>query len=434
MNSALITTFKQRLKQILWSAYLVMQPWVRIAMLTVATIWRRLMVRTTFIVVTGSVGKTTAKEAIATVLSAHFPTHKSHGSQNHYDGLFKTLLRLRPWHRYAVIEIGLDGPNQMKWLAWAARPDIAVWINVARTHTRSFKTLENTAREKSQLIRSLRPGGLAILNIDNPYIAEFIPPASVRSITYGQTEGADWRVSEAASVWPERLSFRVHSNGEEARVETQLVGKHWLPSLLPALIVAREAGLSIKQSSVALATLPPFELRISPATSPQGATFLRDEWNGSVDTLHAAFEVMREAKASRRMIVFSDVSDSKQTLRKRHRDIGMQAAQSADAAVFIGDSHAHAVRGAIEAGMSPDQVWGFYNFEDAAHHLRSEIRAGDLILLRGLHTEHLSRLYLTMFREVTCWRTICLKKISCDICPQLSAPQKSDHPLVQLTP
>ncbi len=433
MNSALKNTLKQRLKKLLWAAYLVMQPWLRIAMLTVATIWRRLMFRTTFIVVTGSVGKTTAKEAIATVLSAHFPTHKSRGSQNHYDGLLKTILRVRPWHRYVVIEIGVERPGQMKWLAWAARPDIAVWINVAGTHTLSFKTLQDTAKEKSQLIHALHTGALAVLNADNPYIAAFIPPIGIRTIHYGEKQEFDWCVSQPTSAWPERLSFHVQSNEEAATIHTQLVGKHWVPSLLPALIIAREAGLSLAQSAVALASLPPFEQRLSPATCPQGATFLRDEWNGSLATVDAAFEVMREAKVNRRIVVFSGVYDSTTDHRRRYRRFGLQIARVADAAVFIGDNNAHSVKAAIESGMLANQVYGFYNLQDAARHLRTELRQGDLVLLRGLHIEHFSRLYLALFREVSCWLERCPKKTFCDDCSQLSGASLASPSLTQIS-
>ncbi len=406
---------------------------LRVPKFIAAAVLRRLMFRTTFIAVTGSVGKSTAKEAIATVLSAHFPTQKSRGSQNSYGGILKTMLRVRPWHRFAVIEIGIERPGQMKWLAWAVRPDIAVWINVAGTHTRSFKTLENTANEKSQLIHALHAGALAVLNADNPFIAAFSPPAGIRTIHYGEKKELDWCVSQPSSAWPERLSFRVHSNGEEATIHTQLVGKHWVPSLLPALIIAREAGLSLAQATVALAALPPFEQRLSPATCPQGATFLRDEWNGSLASVDAAFTVMREANVSRRIIIFSDVSDSKQTMRKRHRDFGRQAARCADAALFIGDNIGHASRAAIEAGMQPDQVWGFHNLQDAAALLRTELRQGDLVLLRGLGVDHLSRLYLALFREVSCWLIRCPKKTFCDDCSQLSAASAPSPSLTQIS-
>lgn len=386
-----------------------------------AFLWRRLLFRTTFVVVSGSVGKTTAKDAIALVLSRHLPTQKTDGSRNHNFGLARSILRIRPWHRIAVIEIGLNGPGEMKRLAYIARPDIAVWTNVARTHTQSFRTLEAIAKEKSLLIESLRPGGVAILNSDNPFIAAYQPANYIKTIRYGTSPGMDWQASNVSSNWPERLSFFVQNSEQTATISTKLVGKHWLPSVLPALVVAREMGLNLEQSRSALTELESMEQRLSPATTRNGVTFLRDEWNGSVDTLTVALEVLKDATAKRKILVFSDVSDSVEKVRRRQRRIGAMAKEVADAALFVGDAHEHAVRGAIDSGMSPDQVWGFYDIREASEHLRSELREGDLVLLRGRTVDHLSRLYLAMSVEVTCWLPACKKKCFCDVCPELQS-------------
>ncbi len=391
------------------------------------------MFRTTFIAVSGSVGKSTAKDAIALVLGEHFRTYKTSGSSNHYDGVTRSLLSVRPWHRYAVIEIGLDRPGQMKGFTRTVKPDISVWVNVARTHMMMFKTLETIAHEKSLLVEGLRPGGLAVLNSDNPYIANYQPPAAVRTIRYGTGEGMDWVASQLSSRWPEHFSFYVQSGAEKGKVATKLIGKHWLPSVLPALAVAREAGLTLTQAKDALAKLEPMQQRLSEASTPQGATFLRDEWNGSVDTLKVALDVVEEAIAKRKILVFTDVSDSKQKIRARQRQLGIQAAKIFDAAIFIGDSHSHAVRGVIEGGMDASLVFGFYDMESAGKQLKILLREGDLVLLRGQNGDHMGRLYLNTLGEVSCWISLCKKKIHCDVCPELRAQVKDDGRLVQIS-
>lgn len=383
------------------------------------------MFRTTFIVITGSVGKTTAKDAIAKVLATQFPTAKTRGSLNHYYGLMQSILTVRPWHRYAVIEVGIERPGQMKWFALTTRPDIAVWVNVARLHTQSFQTLEMIAHEKSMLIESLRPGQVAVLNCDNPYIAAYRPPAGVRTIRYGVDQSFDWFASNVSSKWPERLSFLVNGHA----VKTRLVGKHWVPSVLPAIAIAKEAGVSLENAGSALASLEPMRQRLSPEATPQGVTFLRDEFNASVDTMAVALEVLAEAEARRKIIVFSGVSDSTQNDATRFRSVGKSAAQIADLAVFVGDRSRHAVKGAVYAGMDPERVRAFYDLESATEYLRSELREGDLVLLRGLLHDHMSRAYLGMLGEVNCWLATCPKKIACDVCPDLRA-----KPLVQLRP
>ncbi len=393
-------------------------------MLTTAGIWRRLMFRTTFIAVSGSVGKSTAKDAIALVLGEHFCTHKTSGSANHYDGVVRSLLSVRPWHRYAVIEIGLDRPGQMKRFARTVKPDIAVWVNVARTHTQSFRTLEVIAREKSLLVESLRPGGIAILNCDNPFISAYQPPSFAKIIRYGEGEGMHWQASQVTSKWPNRLSFHVSGKGENGLVKTKLVGKHWVPSLLPAIALGTEVGLSLDQTIAALAGIEPMQQRLSPATTPQGATFLRDEFNASADTLKVALDVLEEAEAQRKIIVFSGMSDSGQSDARRFRGVGQSAAKVADLAIFVGDRSKHSLKGAVDAGMDPLCVSAFYDLQSAAEYLRSELKSGDLVLLRGLRQDHMSRAYLAMLDNVDCWVSTCHRKHSCDVCPDLkSNPQ-----------
>jgi UDP-N-acetylmuramoyl-tripeptide--D-alanyl-D-alanine ligase len=321
----------------------------------------------------------------------------------------------------------------MKWFALATRPDIAVFVNVARTHMQSFRTLETIASEKSLLVEGLRPGGLAVLYGDNPHIAAYQPPGSVRTVRYGEGEGFDWRASNLSSSWPDHFSFQVRSGNEEGLVSTKLIGTHWLPSVMPALVVAREAGLTLKQAIAALENLQPMQQRLSEATTPQGAIFLRDEWNGSVDSLKVALDVMEAAVARRKILVFTDVSDSKQKIRLRQRDMGITAARIVDIAFFIGDSHSYAVKAAVEAGMDPGRVFGFYDIESAGKQLLAELREGDLVLLRGRHADHLSRLYLMALDEVSCWRSSCERKLHCDVCSDLRSRTKSNSKVVQIS-
>src|SRR5262249_11178223 len=128
--------------------------------------WRRLMVRTTVIAITGSVGKTTAKECLAAALGGD-QVVKTFQNQNDRFGLPKTIRAMRPWHRFAVIELGTQGPGEMRRLARLAKPDIAVVLCVARTHTDKFKDLDATAAEKAELVRALSPRGIAVLNADH---------------------------------------------------------------------------------------------------------------------------------------------------------------------------------------------------------------------------------------------------------------------------
>jgi UDP-N-acetylmuramoyl-tripeptide--D-alanyl-D-alanine ligase len=394
----------------------------RDVMLGIVWVWRRLMFRTTFIAISGSVGKSTCEQAVGHVLASRFRVVRTDPTSNHYKGLLKTVLRVMPWHRFAVLEIGITEPGQMVRFARALRPDVAILTSVARTHTMNFRSLETTAHEKSRLIEGVRPGGLAILNDDNPWLAGYDPPPSVRVMRYGNTARSVMHVTDVRSSWPERLTFTaVPRDSEPVTISTRYVGKHWVGSLLPSLILASEAGMSMTDAAAALAMCEPMERRLSPAKTANGATILRDDLNGSVDTLTAALKVFEEASARRKMIVFTDVSDSTQKPRKRVADVGKTAARIADAAIFLGEHGQHGARAAVSAGMSPDQVWSFINIQEGASQLKQELREGDLVLLRGRRVDHLARVYLSLTQDVTCWRNLCPKPIQCEKCRLLDA-------------
>jgi UDP-N-acetylmuramoyl-tripeptide--D-alanyl-D-alanine ligase len=400
----------------------ILRPVRHALLMSVVWIWRRLMFRTTFIAITGSLGKTSCKDAVATVLRARFRLVSSRGNSNHFGGVTKTVLRVRPWHRYAVIEVGIVKPGQMVKFARALKPDIAVWVSVANTHRMYFRSLETTAHEKSRLVEGVRAGGMAILNDDNTYIASYQPPQSIRSIRYGRTERSQYRVLEAGGRWPERLSFVVTTDGEVSpRMETRFVGTHWTGSLVPAVVIGREAGMSFTEVAGALASCEPMKRRMSPVELPNGVTILRDEVNGSVDTLEAALKVLEQATAQRKMIVFTDVSDSSQKPRNRVRDVGKTVAGFAQSAMFLGEYSEYGARAAVASGMPSDQVWHFLNIEDGARQLKESLRPGDLVLLRGRRVDHLARVYHALIGDVTCWRNRCDLRIDCGDCPRLNA-------------
>jgi UDP-N-acetylmuramoyl-tripeptide--D-alanyl-D-alanine ligase len=393
---------------------------VRIAALTVAAIWRRLMFRTTVVAVTGSVGKTTAKDCIAAILSSRYRIESTPRSDNHFHGIGLTLLRIRPWHRFAVVEVAIDQPGQMKWFGRVVRPDIAIWLGAARTHTREFASLAHIASEKSLLIDSLARGGTAILNDDDPFVHSYGPPKHARTVRFGSSTAL--RADRVESAWPERFSFTVHHGGRSERVRTKLVGTHWMPSVLAAIAVGIECGFRLDEMLAPLAQVEPLAARLSPQVLPNGATLLRDENNGSVDTFDRALKVLSEATAGRKILVIGDLSDANQRWQLRSRRIAAEAAACANVAVFVGERAEKTASNAIKAGMNPDNVFWFLNLQQAAELLKRELRSGDLVLVKGRGVDKLPRISLALTRHVTCWRPTCTLHEQCDFCPELSRP------------
>jgi UDP-N-acetylmuramoyl-tripeptide--D-alanyl-D-alanine ligase len=220
----------------------------------------------------------------------------------------------------------------------------------------------------------------------------------------------------------------VFSAKESHRVRTQFVGTHWVPSVTGALATARACGVPLADAVQAVRHVPPFKGRMQPAPLPNGATILRDEFNGSFDTMVRAIEVLQRATAKRRVAVISDCSDLKKKPRERLKYLSKAMRQSAEVVVFVGEIIAYGAQYAIRAGMLPQNVHHFLSLQDAEDFLRGELKAGDLVLLKGRASDHLSRIDFALLGTVECQKLHCSLRTICDECSQLGARPHSASP------
>lgn len=388
-----------------------------------AWIWRFFLFRTTFIAITGSLGKTTAKECLAAILSPRRPTVATFANQNDRWGVPRTILRVRPWHRYAVVEIGIDSALMMRRSAGLVRPDVVVMLGMKRTHSGSFRSLDERAAAKALLLRRLRRGGVALLFADDPRVAAMGKGARFRVSTFGTSSSCDLRAEEIGGRWPARLRLRVRQGPESHAVETRLVGEHWVPSVLGAVAAATAVGVPLADAARAILDAAPFAGRMQPVLLPNRAIVLRDDYNASHDALDPALRVLGEASALRRVAVVTDFSDYDGNRKRRLRYLAPAVTRAAEVALFVGEGAAYGRRQAIAAGMRPENVHAVKDLREAAELLRSELRAGDLVLLKGRTTDHATRIFFALLGDVSCWRQRCRKQILCDFCPELGVPE-----------
>lgn len=404
-----------------------------------AMIWRTLLFRTTFIAITGSFGKTTAKDCLGAILSLAGPTVITPRSNNSRQGLCETILRARPWHRFVVIEVAIKAPGEMISHAFMIRPDIAVVLAVGSAHTKALADLDQTAFEKSRLLAFLGRRGIAVLNADDPRVAAMANPLRSRVVRFGFGPECEVRGSDASSNWPGRLQMLASTPEESRLIQTCLVGTHWAPSVLGAIAAAYACGVGLGRAWEALRTVYPYSARLQPVPLPSRAVMLRDETNGTLQSFEAALVVIRGATAARKILVISDCSDFPKNDQKRQRYYAQCAASAFNSVVFIGDRSHYGIKYALSAGMDPDNVHGFVTLEAVSEFLRRDLRDGDLVLLRGRTTDHLSRIYHAQFGPIECWRSRCTRLAICDTCPDLGASVTveaniQDVELIQLPP
>ena len=388
-----------------------------------ASCWRLAMIRTTVVGITGSVGKSTTKELLAGILASGGATMKSRGGSNGTLGVPKNVLRIRPWHKFAVIEAGTFSKGDLLRMSGIMRPDAAVITAVFLEHYSAFRRLEAVALEKRSFLEDVRPGGTVWLNWDDASIAGMQVPKGLRVRRFGSSPGYDLWAENASSVWPDRLSFDVHYGEQSRHVTTRLVGAHWLHSALGAIGAALDCGLDLDTICDAIVRVDPMRYRLEPVRISTGAIMLRDDLKSSPATIEPSFRVLGEARGVRRWLICAGIEDGPSSSRDAMARIGRHAPQVSDAAIFLGDNAEVARRRAVSGGMPAAWVFHAPDVQSAAAILREHSREGDLILLKGSRKRHLARIYYLLtedkFGPVTCSKRDCRLRPMCDDCPQL---------------
>lgn len=378
-----------------------------------ATLRRRSLGRTEFIGITGSAGKTTTKDLLGAILEHHFPKgRKGAGTMNGPEHVARFVLGARPTDRYCVTEIALTNDEKFDQQVAMFQPTVGVVTNIGGDHLSAYGGIDGVVNEKSKLIRSLPPSGIAVLNADDPRVVGMRSQFSGRTITYGMSEHAMLRGSMVESSWPNRLSLTVTWLEQSVRVKTQLCGAHWAPVVLAALATAVALGVPLSAAAEALAWVKPFVGRMYPVELEDGVTFIRDDWKAPHWTIAPTLAFMRQARADRKIIVMGTISDCTGNSSKRYAEVAREAMDSADCVLFVGPCSTASLRAKRNAH---DQLFAFPSARDASAFLSSYLRSGDLVLLKGsTRADHLERLIIARNHKVECWRSGCGRMYYCD--------------------
>jgi UDP-N-acetylmuramoyl-tripeptide--D-alanyl-D-alanine ligase len=330
--------------------------------------------------VTGSAGKTTTKEAIAHVLGTKFRVLKSEGNFNNHFGLPLTLLKLELEDDVAVIEMGMSHAGEIRALAKIAQPEIGVVTNVAPVHLEFFESLAGIARAKYELIESLPPTGLAVLNADDPYVSRFDRDFKGKVVTYGTSPSVRIRAENIAPRGAEGLDFDVVVGACRERASLPLVGAHNVSNALAAIAVGMQQGLKLAETVKALATLTPADKR-GQVLQVGNITVINDCYNSNPKALAAMVDALAAMPAKRRIVVAGEMLELGPTSEELHRQAARHIAQE-KIDVLIG------VRGWAQAMVEEAQKLGtFAEFlatpEEAGEWLASMAQEGDAVLLKA---------------------------------------------------
>lgn len=280
--------------------------------------YHRRRLGTRMIGVTGTNGKTTTKELIATVLGEKFKVLYTQGNFNNHIGVPLTLLRLKPEHEMAVIEMGANHPGEIKTLVYIAEPDYGIITNVGKAHLQGFGSFEGVIRTKGELYDFLREKGNSTIFIqnENPYLNKIA--TGLTCVRYGQTPGLDV-TGKVVSCSP-FLRFSWTAEGTSHEVQTHLIGSYNLDNALAAVTIGRYFGVEDAKICHALSSYVPQNNR-SQLVHTASNTLIVDAYNANPTSMMAALENFRQMEAAHKVAILGDMKELGEGSHEEHQKV-----------------------------------------------------------------------------------------------------------------
>jgi UDP-N-acetylmuramoyl-tripeptide--D-alanyl-D-alanine ligase len=333
----------------------------------------------TVVGVTGSAGKTTTKDVIASLLSTAVPVGRTTGNFNNHIGLPLSILRVPDDAKAAVLEFGMNHGGEIAALARIGRPDIAVVTNVGYAHVQNFEDgIAGIARAKRELVEALAADGTAVLNYEDERVRRFRESHTGRTVYYGFSPEAEVRAVEL-DLREDGAVFRVG----DSLFRTSLSGRHAVLNVLAGIAVARVFGIEDSSLRGAVSSLEPGRMR-GERIRRNGVTIINDCYNSNPEAVRSMLEVLRDTPALRRIAVLGEMLELGRWAEPLHRDVGSYAARCGiSVLVGIRGVASALVKGAVEHGLRKDAAYFFNDPEEAGDWLKGFVQPGDAILFKG---------------------------------------------------
>lgn len=338
--------------------------------------------------ITGSNGKTTTKNLLARILGDEGETVSPHASFNNEVGAPLTMLRVTEGTRYLVSEFGASAPGAIAQLAGLVEPDIGVVLMVGMAHAGGFGGIEATFHAKSELVKALRPGGLAVLNADDPRVAAMAPVAAEhghRVRWFGRGEGAEVRADDI-EVTAEGTIAALTVDGETRTLRLRVLGAHHVMNALAAIAAATALGVDLDDCISRLETVELAERwRMQPLGSER-VRIINDAYNASPDSMAAALRTLAQITRpdQRTVAVLGAMSELGEYADEEHDRVGLLAVRlGIQRIVIVGTDARRMFLEAISQGSWDGEAVFFATADEAFDYLVGELRDGDRVLVKS---------------------------------------------------
>lgn len=339
--------------------------------------------------VTGSVGKSTTKEMISTVVSSQFRVEKTPVNHNNDIGMPMAVLAMPEDTEVAVLEMGMNHFREIAYLAGIAQPDVAVIINIGTMHIEHLGSQEGILKAKLEILEGMKPDGKVLLNGDDQLLWN-VQKTAVKATYFGvrnprcQVCGSD--VHEEDGM----LSFAVHTGDTDFAVRMALEGEHFVSDALAAVSVGLAMGITPEKICNALAGFQNMEGR-QEIYQFKEYTIIKDCYNAGPESMTAALTVLGN-RTGRRIAVLGDMLELGMCAPAEHYRIGRIAAEKADAVFAYGPNGSRVVSGAITGGMANNMAASYEDANLLAQSLKRFVKSGDVLLFKGSHGMHMEKI------------------------------------------
>lgn len=347
------------------------------------------------VAITGSNGKTTTKDLTVAALGSLGRVHGTRGNLNNHIGVPLTVLGRRGDEDFLVAEAGMSGLGEIETLSRLLEPDVAAITNIGRAHLLQLGSVENVCRAKAEVLIGLRPRGIAVLNADDvffPQLAASAAPARVAS--FGFARSAQYRIEDVRAVDVETQELRL--NG--CRVRLRRPGSGNARNAAAAIAIAVELGATLESSAEAVWNCE-FTAQRSAWRRLGDVDVLDDSYNANPDSMQQALQILA-SRPGRKIAVLGDMLELGPDSASLHEEIGRQAAVlGVDLLLCTGSEMAHAVRAAAAAGLG-GHAQHFDRLEVLVETLRTRLRPGDAVLVKGSRGSRMERVIAALGTEV----------------------------------
>lgn len=346
--------------------------------------------------ITGSYGKTSTKYILHQILSQKFNTLMTPDSYNTPMGICQVIRgELTAEHEIFIVEMGAYKRGDIRELCNLASPQIGILTAVGPQHLERFKSIENIAKTKYELIESLPPGGLAVFNCDNEICAGLAdrreqdgnPVRRYATEPFSVASAVERAELTATNIQhtDEGLVFTIHTSvGMETEIQTQLLGRHNVSNILAATAVAIECGMTLEEIRTAIATVEPVPHRLQLTASEGNVTIIDDSFNSNPVGAKAALEVLTEIQGRKKVLVTPGMVELGEREYEENKRLGEHAADVCDLVILVGPKRTTPILDGLKAGQYPSQrIIVALNLEEVKQHLATQVQAGDVVLFEN---------------------------------------------------